>query len=132
MVVSQVSGEFLGWLPSEGPWLHAGRNSRESRSRVKACVYSRRYTLHRQKFALSQKVRVDLKYGLAVPSHFSMSNTVRDPVNCSSPGSSVCGILQAKILEWIAIPFSRASSRPQGKNWRVLLLTCSDRWVLYY
>lgn len=77
MVVSQVSGEFLGWLPSEGPWLHAGRNSRESRSRVKACVYSRRYTLHRQKFALSQKVRVDLKYGLAVPSHFSMSNTVR-------------------------------------------------------
>ena len=77
MVMSQVSGEFLGWLPSEGPWLHAGRNSRVSRSRVKACVYSRRYTLHRQKFVLSQKVRVDLKYCLAVLSHFSMSNTVR-------------------------------------------------------
>ena len=62
----------------------------------------------------------------------SVCPTLCDPVNCSSPGSSVCGILQAKILEWIAIPFSRASSRPQGKNWRVLLLTCSGRWVLYY
>ena len=29
-----------------------------------------------------------------------------DPVNCNPPGSSVHGILQARILEWIAIPFS--------------------------
>ena len=29
------------------------------------------------------------------------------PVDCSTPGSSVCGILQARILEWGAIPFSR-------------------------
>ena len=31
-----------------------------------------------------------------------------DPVDCSSPGSSVYGILQAKILEWVAISFSNA------------------------
>ena len=33
-----------------------------------------------------------------------------DPVDCSPPGSSVCGILQARILEWVAMPFSRESS----------------------
>ena len=33
-----------------------------------------------------------------------------DPMDYSPPGSSVHGILQARILEWIAIPFSRASS----------------------
>ena len=35
------------------------------------------------------------------------------PMNCSLPGSSVHGILQAKILKWLAIPFSRGSSRPR-------------------
>ena len=34
------------------------------------------------------------------------------PMDCSPPGSSVRGILQARILEWVAIPFSRASPRP--------------------
>ena len=32
------------------------------------------------------------------------------PVDCSPPGSSVHGILQARILEWVAIPFSKGSS----------------------
>ena len=36
-----------------------------------------------------------------------------DPVDCSPPGSSVHGILQARILEWVAISFSRASSWPR-------------------
>ena len=36
-----------------------------------------------------------------------------DLVDCSPPGSSVHGILQAGILEWVAIPFSRISSRPR-------------------
>ena len=35
--------------------------------------------------------------------------TLCDPVNCSPPGSSVHGILQARILEWVAISFSRGS-----------------------
>ena len=33
-----------------------------------------------------------------------------DPVDCSPPGSFVCEILQARILEWVAIPSSRGSS----------------------
>ena len=35
-----------------------------------------------------------------------------DPKDCSLPGSSVHGILQARILEWVAIPFSRGSFQP--------------------
>ena len=37
--------------------------------------------------------------------------TLCDPMDCSPTESSVRGILQARILEWIAIPFSRGSSR---------------------
>ena len=36
--------------------------------------------------------------------------TLCDPMSCSPPGSSVHGIAQARILEWVAIPFSRESS----------------------
>ena len=39
--------------------------------------------------------------------------TLCDPVDCSSPGYSVHGILQARILEWVAISFSRGSSQPR-------------------
>ena len=38
--------------------------------------------------------------------------TLCDPVDCSTSGSSVHGILQARILGWVAIPFSRVSSQP--------------------
>ena len=43
--------------------------------------------------------------------------TLCDPVDCSPPGSSVHGTLQARILEWIAIPFSRGSSWPRDQTW---------------
>ena len=39
--------------------------------------------------------------------------TCCDPMDCSPPGSSVHGILQARILEWVAISFSRGSSQPR-------------------
>ena len=41
-----------------------------------------------------------------------VSNSVQ-PQDCSPPGSSVHGVLQARILEWGAMPFSRGSSRPR-------------------
>ena len=49
-------------------------------------------------------------------------------VDCSPPGSSVHGILQARILEWVAIPFFRGSSRP--RDLYLGLLHC--RQVLYH
>ena len=39
--------------------------------------------------------------------------TLCDPMDCGLPGSSVHGILQARILEWVAIPFSGGSSQPR-------------------
>ena len=42
--------------------------------------------------------------------------TLCDPVDCSPPGSSVHGILQARILEWVAISFSRGSSQPRDQT----------------
>ena len=42
--------------------------------------------------------------------------TLCDPVDCSPPGSSVHGILQARILEWVAISFCRGSSRPRDRR----------------
>ena len=43
--------------------------------------------------------------------------TLNDPLDCGPPGSSVHGVLQARIPEWVAIPFSRGSSRPRNQTW---------------
>ena len=42
--------------------------------------------------------------------------TLCDPVDRSPPGSSVYGILQARILEWVAISFSRGFSQPRDRT----------------
>ena len=42
--------------------------------------------------------------------------TLCNPMNCSLPGSSVYGFLQANILEWVAISFSRGSSQPKNQT----------------
>ena len=42
--------------------------------------------------------------------------TLCDPMGCSLPGSSVCGIFQARVLEWVAISFSRGSSGPRDRT----------------
>ena len=44
-----------------------------------------------------------------------MSDSLR-PVDCSPPSFSVHGILQARILEWVAISFSRGSSQPRNQT----------------
>ena len=46
----------------------------------------------------------------------SQIQTLCDPMDCGPPGSSVHGILQARILEWAAIPFTRGSSLPRGQT----------------
>ena len=46
--------------------------------------------------------------------------TLCDPMDCGLPGFSVHGILQARILEWVAIPFSRGTSQPRDQT----LVTC--------
>ena len=53
------------------------------------------------------------------------------PMDCSLPGPSVHGILQARILEWVAIPSSKGSSQPRDRT-RVCYVSCIGRWVLYH
>ena len=43
--------------------------------------------------------------------------TLCDPMDCSLPGSSIHGILQVRVLEWIAVSFSRRSSQPRDRTW---------------
>ena len=45
-----------------------------------------------------------------------MCPTLGNAMDSSSPGSSVHGILQARILVWVAIPFSRGSSQPKDRT----------------
>ena len=49
--------------------------------------------------------------------------TLCDPMDCSRPGSSVHGIFHARILEWVAISYSRVSSPPRGRT-RVSCVSC--------
>ena len=64
----------------------------------------------------------------AVLSHSVVSDFVT-PMDCSLPGSSAHGILQARILEWVAIPFSRGSSQSrEGSNPGLL----HRRQILHY
>ena len=57
--------------------------------------------------------------------------TLCDPVDCSLPGSSVCGIIQARILEWASMASSRASSPPRDQTC-VSFSSCIGRQVLYH
>ena len=56
------------------------------------------------------------------------SGTLCNPVDCSPPASSIHGVCQASILEWVAISFPRASSRPRDQTWA----SCIGRQVLYH
>ena len=48
----------------------------------------------------------------------SVALTLCNPMGCSLPGSYVCGILQARILEWVAMPSYRGSPRP--RDWTLV------------
>ena len=57
--------------------------------------------------------------------------TLCNPMDCSQPGSSVHGILQARILGWVAMPFSRGSSQSRDQA-HISYVSCVVRWVLYH
>ena len=52
--------------------------------------------------------------------------TLGNLMDCSPPGSSVHGILQARILEWVAVSSSRGSSPPSDR------ICISWNWILYH
>ena len=62
-------------------------------------------------------VRQSIRSGSGSESEVAQScSTLCDPMDCSPTGSSVHGIFQAWILEWVAISFSRGSSRSRDRT----------------
>ena len=51
-----------------------------------------------------------------------------NPMDCSPPGSSAHGILQARILEWVAMPSSKGSSRPR----HIYVCVCMCVYICVY
>ena len=64
-----------------------------------------------------------LSYACNACSVAQLCPTLCDPVDCSPPGSSVHGILQARVLDWAAMPSSRSASRPRDRT-----CICLLRW----
>ena len=57
--------------------------------------------------------------------------TLCNPTDCSLPGSSVRGISQARVLEWVSVSSSRGSSRPKDQT-HLSYISCITRRVLYH
>ena len=77
------------------------------------------------------KVWRKIHFAAAAPAALLQScPTLCVSTDCSPPGSSVHGILQARMLEWVAVPSSRGSSRPRERT-HVSYVTCIGRQVLY-
>ena len=65
-------------------------------------LFKRKYLVQIHSLFIARKVKRKVK---------SLSHVqLCDPMDCSPPGSSIHGIFQARILEWVAISFSRRSS----------------------
>ena len=61
----------------------------------------------------------------------SVVSTLCNPMGCSLPGSSVHWISQSRILEWVAISFSRGSSWPRDKT-HISCVSCIGRQIIYH
>ena len=62
---------------------------------------------------------------------FQSCLTLCNPMDCNLPGSSVHRILQARILEWVAMPSSRGSSPPRDRTC-ISYISYIGRWILYH
>ena len=69
------------------------------------------------------------KHAYTVSSVAQSCPTLRDPTDCSPPGSSVRGSLQARLLEQASISSSRGSSQPRDQT-HVSCISCIGRWII--
>ena len=67
--------------------------------------------------AYSKKIYIDMYVTYMIHVLVAQSClTLHDPMDWSLPGASVHGIFQARVLEWVAISFSRGSSPPRDRT----------------
>ena len=83
----------------------------------------------RSDFSCPNPLSVDISYTEWVSAQSCL--TLCDPMDCSPPGSSVHGIFQARILEWVAVSYARGSFRPKDQS-HVSCTPFIGRWILYH
>ena len=92
-----------------------------------------RFCVNEEWLVIPIKVRCKLKpYCWIFESESEVTQScpsLRDPMDCSLPGSSVHGIFQARVLEWVAISFSRGSSR--RRDWTQVSHTAGRCFTLW-
>ena len=90
-------------------------------------------TFTRSNFSAGQLSPMSLYSGgsVCMLSCFSCDRLFATPWTVAHQDFSVLGIFQARILEWVAMPFSRRSSQPRDRSW-VSCVSCIGRQVLYH
>ena len=74
---------------------------------------------------------INMYSGILCVKLLQLCPTLCDPMDCTLPGFSIHGILQARILEWVAMLSSRGSSQP--RDWSsISSIPCIGRWVFYH
>ena len=93
-----------------GKWTHKGKSAEKTIAGIFSLTWFTKFPWPEKQFP-----HVELRWKEKVKwSEVAQScPTLCDPMDCSLPGSSVHGIFQARVLEWIAISFSSGSSRPR-------------------
>ena len=132
--LSDLSGYFRFWGEMAGP-----PNQQIESLLLASKDYKDRACFHLPSSCLYNKCGLKTKLGCSAGTQSTnhavlcwvaqaCPTLVRCPKDCSPPGSSVRGLLQARTLEWVAMPSSRGSSWP--RDWtRVSFI---GRWILYH
>ena len=102
---------FWIWLQKQRQW--------EEEKKKKVGLYQTK-NLCKEKKTINKMKMQPMESGKTFVNYISNSVsqsclTLCNPMDCSPPGSPVHGILQARLLEWVAIPFSRGSSWPRDQ-----------------
>ena len=79
-------------------------------------------------FMIKTLNKVGIEGVLLLLSRQVVSDSFVTPCRDSPPGSSVHGIAQVRVLEWVAISFSRGTSRPRDGT----CISCTGTWILYH
>ena len=109
---------YLTKNSAEAPW-GRGKNMSGTRSRSRPAFVIKEFDFGQAMKTLwtlvplpVKRERKKVKESEVVQSRLALC----DPMDYSPPGSFVHGILQARILEWVAIPFCKESSRPRDQS----------------
>ena len=114
--------DFFGSPVVRTPHFHCrGRGFQSLVRELRSCKFCHMAKEKRKKCSLSVQGNITCVHAQSYP-------TLCDPLDCSPPGSSGHGILQAGILEPVAISFSRGSSWPRDRT-RVSCVSCVGRQI---